>query len=329
MSLPTTLNYIKLKTAPSHESELKDGDVFVKHLYFSNDPTQRVYIQKDSVPSRCYMDPVLEGEPMRAFGISEIILSKSDKYAPGDLVYGTFSWSDYQVINEAFVWMKIDDKTFDIPTQLSNLGHTGLTAYFGLTHVLKMKEGQTIVISAAAGATGSVAVQIAKHMLKSAKVIGLAGTEDKCRWVESLGADICINYHDADYKEQLDKAIGPDYIDLYFDNVGGEMLSHMFTRVKKFGRIAACGSIIGYNDDDKNKLTNWTNLIFNYLTVEGFIVTNYAEHFPEAFGFLIEGLSTGKIKNEGSYYPLTKVPEILDLIFGSKKPNGKLLTRIA
>ncbi|ODV78050.1 NAD(P)-binding protein [Suhomyces tanzawaensis NRRL Y-17324] len=360
MSVPTTINAVLLKNAPTgevqfdysakdatfelsskpfSESDLKDGFVLVKNLYFSNDPAQRGWIAAGQDASRGYADPVKEGDAIRSSGFGEIVASKSSKYSVGDKVLALLTWSDYQPLHEAAVFQKVDESEgVTAPVYLSALGYTAFTAYFGLKDILQLKEGQTIVVSAAAGATGSMVVQLAKHVFKAGKVIGLAGSDEKSRWIESLGADVGINYNDADYKEQLDKAIGPDCTDAYFDNVGGDMLSFLLTKVKKFGRVAACGAIAGYNDKSKLNVTTWTQIITNSLTVQGFVIFNYVQRFPEAIEVILGGISKGTIKVENTYHiedlskeekPLAKVPEVWSLLFGSNKPNGKLITKIA
>jgi NADPH-dependent curcumin reductase CurA len=144
--------------------------------------------------------------------------------------------------------------------------------------IIRAKAGESVVISGAAGATGSMVIQIAKHIVSCSKVIGLAGSDEKCRWVESLGADVCINYKDADWKDQLTKAT-PGFVDMYFDNVGGEQLDFMLTRMKTYGRIAACGAISVYNKQNFEGIKNWTQIILQRLEVSCIAETRLF-HYP-------------------------------------------------
>lgn len=329
----------KLETVPFSELSLKDGEVLLKVLYLSNDPTQRTWIQKDQIASRTYAPPILEGDTINSFGLGEVVLSKSKKHSKGDIVYGMISWKDYAVINEASIFTTIDQsKGLDLPLYLSNVGLTGWTAYMGLKEVGQIKPGQTVVISAAAGATGSMAVQLAKHVFKAKTVIGITGSAEKGKWVESLGADYTFNYNDPDYLQKLSELIGENYVDIFYDNVGGEILDFMLTKVKQFGVVVACGAISGYNDSSKLKLNNWTEIILNRIRVQGFIVSDFMSKIPDATNDIVEGIKSGAIKiSEGTFThdvskesdPLSKVPEIWYQLFGSEKPNGKLLTKIA
>lgn len=358
MSVPTTINKIVLKNAPTNAVNLTwgqddstfklesqafsaesvpAGHVLVKVLYLSNDPTQRSWMHKGLVADRMYAPPIQEGESIRSFGIGEVVESKSDKWAVGDKVVGILSWQDYAVIPESSVWNKIDEsKGLPLQMYLGSVGATGLTAYFGLTEVGQFKAGQTVLVSAASGATGSMVVQIAK-LLGAKKVIGITGSDDKCKWVESLGADFTVNYNDKDYQKKLTDYIGKDFVDVYFDNVGGEILSYALTKVKSFGHVVACGAVSGYNDPSKYAVTSWTEIITNRLNVRGFIVSDFAAKFGEGVTAIVGGIQTGKIQLAGGTHvvdlsgekqPLEKVPENWNKLFTNEKPNGKLVTKL-
>lgn len=316
---------------------LEDGQLLVKVLYLSNDPTQRSWMAANQDTSRSYMPPILKGDVVVSLGLGEVLESKSAKYSAGDKVTGRFGWATELVVPEAAIFNKVDE-ALPLPLYLSTVGMTGLTAYFGLVEVGQLKKGQTVLISAASGATGSMAVQVAKHIVGAAKVIGIAGSEEKCKWVESLGADYCANYRDADWEEKLSEYIGADYVDLYFDNVGGEMLSFAMRKVKRFGRVAACGSIAGYNDSEKLNVTAWTEIITNRLTVQGFIVLDFAAKYPEAIGAIVGALKAGKLEiTEAAHVedlskkenPLESVPSVWYKLFTEEKPKGKLVTKLA
>lgn len=317
---------------------LSNGEVKVKVLLLSNDPAQRGWISANQNPARTYRPPVKEGEIVSALGLGEVLESKSEKFNVGDKVVGSLGWATEAVVHESAIFNKIDELNgLPLTTYLSAVGMTGLTAYFGLTEVCKLQEGQSILISAASGATGSMAVQIAKHVLKASKVIGIAGSEEKCNWVKSLGADYCANYREPGWKKKLSEYIGGDYVDCYFDNVGGDMLSFALRHVKLFGAVAACGAIAGYNDPSKLAVAGWSEIITNRLRVQGFIVMDFAAKYPQAVSALVAGIKAGHIKVtegtsvvdlSGESNPIEKVPETWYSLFTEKKPLGKLVTKI-
>ncbi|RLV90400.1 putative membrane protein [Spathaspora sp. JA1] len=365
MSIPESTTKVYIKTAPNNSinfefnqpdstfeikqtslgSELKEGEILVETLYLSNDPTQRGWINPKLDTSRSYMPPVLPGSPMQSMGIAKVLKSNSEKYKVGDVVTGKIEWATHSILDETRMFNKIDVSAgLPLELYLSILGVTGLTAYFGLIEagglrkILEnpVKEGEKVpivCISAASGATGSVAVQIAKNIL-GAKVIGITGSDEKCKYVESIGADLGVNYNDPKYKEKISEFVGTDFIDVYFDNVGGEILSFVLTRMKRFGRVIACGAISGYNTPVN--VTTWNEIITMSLTVEGFIVLNYLPKFPEAVNALAGALKSGKIKLNDAYHvkelsgtdaeKLEQVPQIWNLLF-TDKPVGKLLTK--
>lgn len=324
---------------PLQVPELKPGFLKVKVLMLSNDPAQRMWMQGGQDPLRLYVAPIEKGETVHSLGAGEVLESKGDKYQKGDIVVGRLGWAGTVVVPEQAVFVKADlSGGFKIEHYLSAFGLTGLTAYFGLTEVGQIKEGQSVLVSAASGATGSMVVQIAKHIFKAKRVIGIAGLAEKCKWVESLGADLCVNYRDADYLDQLSKYIGKDYVDIYFDNVGGETLSFALTKVKAFGHVVACGAIAGYNDSSKMVVTLWPQIITNRLRVQGFICTDYMSKIPDTIGALVSAAKAGQIRaTEGVSVvdlssesdPLEKVPEVWFRLFTEEKPLGKLLTKVA
>lgn len=353
MSLPTEIHQIILKNAPLKDvnlklgeadstfeivtkpfnaDDVKEGQVVVKLKLISNDPTQRGWIQKGLDPRRMYVAPVLEGDRMMAVGLAEVVLSKNDTYKEGDLVLAMVGWGDYAVLNAEQVRLKINAQPgVPLLAYLSALGMTGLTAYFGTIKVGQLQAGQTIIVSAASGATGLMVVQVAKHIVGAKRVIGFAGSDEKCKLVELLGADKCINYKLAsDLRAELDKALDGEFADVYYDNVGGEILDLCLSRVKQFGRVVACGAISGYNDHLKMAVTRWGEIITNRLTVQGFIVMDFAKDFPEGLAALAKGLMEGKIKDELEVVDikgdLTKIPEVWHRLFDGKGP-GKLITK--
>lgn len=269
---------------------------------------------------------------MGARGIAEVVESKSSKFPKGSLVVASTNWSEYNVLNEAACSpvQQVGDLS---PTHfLGALGLTGLTAYYGL-QVVRAGPDDVVVVSGAAGATGSMVVQIAKHMLGCKKVIGIAGTDDKCKWVESLGADACLNYKSSSFKEELKKAT-EGFVQVYFDNVGGEILDLMLGRMARFGRVAACGAISGYNNtSDAYGIKNWFEVITQRIEIRGFIVLDAGAKIPQLVSELTQAYKDGKLKigaeNE-TVMPTNfeGVPQTWMKLFSGAN-TGKLVTKIA
>ncbi|RCK67192.1 hypothetical protein Cantr_03138 [Candida viswanathii] len=317
---------------------LKDGEVLVKTLYLSNDPTQRTWLKKagDNTPS--YLPPVHEGTPMASFGIAEVVDSKSYKYVIGDIILGRLYWADYAVLPDTVIFNKVDAKAW-LPLEYY--------LSFGLTKVAGLKnndsgKGKVVLVSAAAGAVGSSVVQIAKHLLGASKVIGIASSDEKCQWIESLGADLGVNYKNKDWQKQIDDYLAKDDegVDVYFDCVGGEMLSYSLTKMNRFGHIALCGCIAAYNYPSALAVTTLFYAVTNRLTLKGFIVSDFAAEFGEVLPVLADAIKDGKLKAEGSYHVeeltgdcisqrLEEIPSIWNLLFKGDKPKGKLLTKVA
>ena len=309
------------------------AEALVKVLYLSNDPAQRTWIQEGMDPERAYMPLPDEGDIMPARGLCEVVeAGSSSKFQKGDLVLGSVGWTQYATLKDEQL-----QKAIQIPNQsptisLGALGSTGLTAYYGFLKVGKAtSDDQCVVVSGAAGATGSMVVQIAKQVLGIKKVIGIASTQ-KCDFVKSLGADECIDYKSSSWKEDLKAATGSK-ADIYFDNVGGEMLDTMLPLVKRYGRVVACGSISGYNDMNSGTvLKNYFEVISNRLTISGFIVVDALPKAREYIGELAGWISEGKIKvAEGSEtIKSTKfegIPEVWQLLFSGGN-SGKLVTKL-
>ena len=223
-------------------SSLKDGEVLFQTLYLSLDPAMRGWLN----PTRSYVPPVEIGAVMRGSGIGIIVASKSKKFPVGTYATGMCGWSEYTVIKEKFV-EPLDLPEGAVPTDaLGVLGMTGLTAYFGILEIGQVKAGDFVVVSGAAGATGSVVGQIAK--LKGATVLGLAGEDSKVQWLkEELGFDEALNYKDPEFAKKF-RAATKGLIDVYFDNVGGEILDLALSRAKPFSRFVMCGAISEYNN---------------------------------------------------------------------------------
>ncbi|EGW33246.1 putative quinone oxidoreductase, partial [Spathaspora passalidarum NRRL Y-27907] len=205
--------------------ELPQNTCLVKTLLLSNDPHQRLSIHKNQDASRSFAAPLVPGDIMTSLGIVEIVKSNSAKYSSGQVVLGLTRWADYAVLSDCDLHQSIN-VPFEYPLEyyLSIFGITGLSAYFGLVDVGKVGRDSVVCVSAASGATGSMAIQIAKNVLGASKVIGISGSDSKCKFVEELGADICFNYHDDDWKLKFGQYLGDQFVDVFFDCVGGDIL---------------------------------------------------------------------------------------------------------
>jgi NADPH-dependent curcumin reductase CurA len=310
------------------------NQALVKTLYLSNDPAQRGWIDPTIDPERLYVPPVKKGEVMRAGAIAEVVESNIEGLNKGQLVLGQLGWSEYLIVNAGEVRPIQADESAGIRAThfLGALGGTGLTAYYGLVDVVRTTASDTVVVSGAAGATGSMVVQIAKHMVGCKKVIGIAGGEKKCRWVEGLGADVCLDYKSASFKEDLIKAT-EGYVEVYYDNVGGEILDLMLERIKRHGRIAACGAVATYNNPGEG-VKNWFQIIANRIEVRGFIVIDAmaSGRAGPIIGELTKGAKEGKIRMSEDVETVvgTKfedVPKTWTLLFEGGN-TGKLVTEI-
>lgn len=305
----------------SLSTELQPGHVLIKVLYLSIDPAMRVWISGQ----KTYFQPVNPGDLMPGLALGEVIQSSSSKFQPGDLVRGMMGWQDYVVCPDSDLQRLPKDKN---PSQhLGVLGINGLSAYIGLVTIGDIKAGETVLISTAAGAVGSVAVQIAKA--KGCRVVGIAGSEEKCEWVRSvLGADVCFNYKSVRSLREAVRQHCPSGVDVYFDNVGGELLSSALQYMNLHGRIVMCGSIESYNQSAPKPWTNYPSIILKNVTVQGFIVMNYAKEFSGALAQLRTWLDSGLIQHrEHVLDGLPSAPQALRMLFTGEN-KGKLLVRL-
>lgn len=303
---------------------LAEGQFLVRNLYVSFDPAMRGWMNEDPI----YMPPIELGSVMRAGGVGQVVESRTSELAPGDFVTGVFGWQDYAVTDgRGLMPAQKLEPVHPLPSYLGLLGLTGLTAYFGLLDVGKPKAGDTVVVSGAAGATGSVAAQIAK--LKQCRVIGIAGGPEKCRWLTELGLDEAIDYKADDLDARL-TAVCPKGVDVYFDNVGGAILETMVRHMAVWGRIALCGMISGYNATALEPGPhNLFLLIARRIRMEGFLVLDYAPRFKEARRELSAWLASGKIKaREDIQEGFENIPKTFLRLFTGANV-GKQLLKIA
>lgn len=305
-------------------SDLKDSEVLFQTLYLSLDPAMRGWLN----PTRSYIPPVEIGAVMRGSGIGLIVASKSSKFPVGTYATGMCGWSEYAILKEKHL-DPLDLPEGAVPTDaLGVIGMTGLTAYFGLLEVGQVKAGDFVVVSGAAGATGSVVGQIAK--IKGAKVLGLAGEDSKVQWLkEELGFDEALNYKDPDFTKKF-RAATKDLIDVYFDNVGGEILDLALSRAKPFSRFVQCGAISEYNSKKPQGLKNYMMLISMRIRMQGFVVFDYEHKYAEARKQLAQWLSEGKLKRKETIVPggIFNAEKALVGLFEGKN-TGKTMVEVA
>ena len=303
-------------------AEPGDGQIVVKNQYLSLDPAMRGWMNE----GKSYIPPVGLGEVMRALGVGKVIASKHPGFAIGDYVNGALGVQDYYV-GEPRGFYKVDPKLVPLPVYLSALGMTGMTAYFALLEVGAPKAGDTVVISGAAGAVGSIAGQIAK--LKGCRVVGIAGGKEKCAYlVETLGFDGVIDYKNEDVLAGLKREC-PKGVDVYFDNVGGDILDAVLSRLNYKARVIICGAISQYNNKEAVKgPANYLSLLVNRARMEGFVVMDYADRFVEAGQEMAGWLDKSQlISKEDIVEGLETFPESLLKLFSGEN-FGKLILKV-
>jgi NADPH-dependent curcumin reductase CurA len=272
--------------------EIQDGDVLVRTLYLSVDP----YMRGRMTDRKSYIPPFVVNEVILGGAIGEVVASKSPAFRVGDIVTGMLGWQLYSV-KKAEGLSKVDPRVAPISTALGILGHTGLTAYFGLLDIGKPQPGETVVVSGAAGAVGTAVCQIAK--LKGCRVVGIAGSDEKNKYLkEELGVDATINYRTVTDMRQAIIDACPKGVDIYFDNVGGEISDTVIQQINHGARIPLCGLISQYNLETlETGLKPQPYLIINSALMQGFIIIDYIPRFTEGIVQLAEWLKAGKLKN--------------------------------
>ena len=307
--------------------EPQDGEILVKTLYLSLDPAMRGWMNE----GKSYIKPVGIGEVMRAGGIGKVVASKSPQFAVGDFVSGALGVQQFWVgaaKDRTAGLYKVDPAIAPLPKWLNALGMPGMTAYFGLLEVGQPKAGQTVVVSGAAGAVGQTVGQVAKH--KGCRVVGIAGGKDKCDFVvNELGFDACIDYKGGSVRDGL-KTHCPQGVDVYFDNVGGEILDTVLTRINLKARIIICGAISQYNNTTPVKgPANYLSLLVNRARMEGIVVFDYADRYPVAVAEMAKWMREGMFKSrEDIVQGLDKFPEALLMLFEGKN-FGKLILQVS
>ena len=318
---PTVSNF-EFVTEDS-ELNISEGEVLLEAAYVSVDP----YLRGRMSDAKSYVPPFQLNQPVHSGVVAKVVASKNDNFTIGDYVSGMLNWSTQQVSNGEGL-NKVDGSKAPLSTYLGVLGMTGLTAYLGLTQIGKPVKGETIVVSGAAGAVGSVVGQIAKIL--GLHVIGIAGTDEKIDMLkDKFGFDAGINYNTSkDINADL-KKLAPNGVDVYFDNVGGPISDAVLFNINHFARIIICGAISVYNETELPKsISVQPFLVKNSALMQGFIVSNYADKFPEAMQKLSTWLADGKLKyTETIVEGFDNIPNaFIDLFEGKNK--GKMIVKI-
>jgi NADPH-dependent curcumin reductase CurA len=303
--------------------ELADGEALMRTIYLGMDATVRTWLNR----GEGYLPAVEIGEVVRCSGIGRVVATRCPAYEVGDVAYSLPGWQDYAIIRDDLFTTKMEDVT-DLRSMMSVFGATGAAAYFGLVDVGKVAAGETVVVSAAGGATGSIAGQIAKIL--GCRVVGIAGSDDKCAWVvDELGFDGCINHRSADVVRELAE-LCPDRVDVYFDNVGGAILDAVLGRLNQHGRVVLCGAISTYNDKGRPPgPANYLNLISRRGRMEGFITLDYWDRFPECFEQLRRWADDGLLHwREQIFDGLEAAPVALNALFTGAN-TGKVIVQLA
>ncbi len=313
-----------LELVESPVAEPGEGEVLVRTIYLSLDPTNRTWMND----SEGYLPPVGLGDVMRGLTLGVVEATRSDRFKEGDLVTPmSGGWADYAIVPDSQLRPVHRFPGLPLTANLSVLGMTGLTAWAGVTDVLRPEPGQTMVISAAAGAVGSIAGQIAKQ--KGARVIGIAGGADKGRWLtEELGFDAAIDYKNEDVGAALDR-LAPDGIDLNFENVGGDIMIAVWNRLNTHARMAVCGLISAYNATRMPPSPNFARIITHRLEVRGFLVLDYAPRAREMVAEVGPWLADGRVKWKVHVdHGLEGAVQSLNRLFTGDH-DGKLLVRVS
>lgn len=301
---------------------IKEGEFLTKIEYVSLDPAMRGWISD----AKSYLPPVGINEVMRAGSIGKVVESKHPDFAVGDIVTGWMGVQQYAVSDGGNGATKIDPHGLPLTKFLGVLGMPGMTAYFGLLEVAEPKEGETVVVSGAAGAVGSIVGQIAK--IKGCRVIGIAGGLDKCKYVvDELGFDGCIDYKSENMYSAL-KQHCPKGVDVYFDNVGGEILNATLAFLNFKARVSICGAISQYDSTKIVGPSNYLSILVNRAKMQGFIVLDYAKKYGMAIGEMATWMQEGKLssKEHVEHGIENFLPTYQRLFNGDKK--GKLVLKI-
>ena len=305
-----------LQLAESPVPELQDGQGLARVKFLSIDPTMRVWM----MDADSYLPKIPLGNVMRCFGLAEVIESRHSEFRKGDKIVGLVGMQEYAVISAA------ESRGFQKIPAVPFISDSAFLGTLGITDIAKPEKGETLVVSAAAGATGSIAGQIGK--IHGCRVVGIAGADEKCKWLtDELGFDAAINYKHSDWKEKL-AAATPKGVDINFENVGGEIMHAVLDRMNRHGRVALCGLISCYAKEDP-ALENFSTILVKRLRVQGFIILDYAARFTEAATQLGKWKVFGKIKDRETILEgIEKAPEAINMLFTGAN-TGKLIVKLA
>lgn len=315
------LNLADFQFEESKVPAIDNGEFLIHNQMLSFDASQRVWMVRDS-----YMPKIPLGDVVRGLSVGTIIESKNEQFPVGMRLAGLFGWQEFAVSNgrdeyRAFPLMPgISEEA-----ALSVFGLTGLTGYFGMTEIGHPLAKETVVVSGASGATGSVAAQVAKNL--GAYVIGIAGGQEKCAWLtKKAGLNAAIDYKSNNVEEKLSE-LAPHGVDVYFDNVGGAILDAVLANISKGARVVLCGAIATYEGTNSGMISNYSNLIVKRGKMEGFLVTDYASRFPEGISALASMVQQGKMKYEVDIqHGLENAPQTLQRLFDGKNLGKQLLS---
>ena len=315
----------RLETVPI--PELTDGQFLLRVRYLSLAPVMKFYMMDGAGIEA----PLQFGDLMRGRGVGEVVASRHPGYAVGDVVQGKCGWQEYVVSDGApgAMMYRVQQRGLPVSTALGVLGITGFTAYFGLYRVGALRAGDRVLVSAAAGGVGSSVGQLAA--IRGARAVGLAGTDEKCRLLtEKLGYAGAINYRREDVAARLDHFF-PEGIDLYFDNVGGEILDLALGKLRRYARVVCCGRIATYHERDapSYRLRNWHRIGATRSRMEGFFIYDFADEFPTAEREMAAWITAGRLTyQEDVLEGLERMPEALNRLFTGQNV-GKQLVRIS
>ncbi|GGY82836.1 NADP-dependent oxidoreductase [Marinobacter zhanjiangensis] len=302
--------------------EAGSGEIVVKSSYLSLDPAMRGWMRE----GKSYIDPVNPGEVMRALGVGEVVQSSHPDFQVGDTVSGMLGVQEY-IKSDGKGFQKVDPNLAPLPTYLNTLGMTGMTAYFGILEVGALKEGDIVLVSGAAGAVGSTVGQIAR--IKGARAVGIAGGKEKCDYlINELGFDDAIDYKSESIHDGLSRAC-PKGVDIYFDNVGGDILNAALTRLRMHARVVICGAISQYNNTEAPKgPSNYMSLLVNRARMEGMVVFDYIDRYDVAAKDMAAWMKDGRLKHrEHVVEGIEKFPEHLMMLFRGEN-FGKLVLKV-
>ena len=319
------INEKDLELVSEEVPQITDGQVLAKTIYFSLDPTNRIWMSDIDQ----YMEPVEIGDVMRAGGSLAVVEeTKVSHIKVGDIIQGGMhgGWQEYFVVPGDEASAISLTESIPLTALISVLGFTGPTAYFGFLDIGKPKKGETVVVSAAAGAVGSIVCQIAK--IKGCYVVGIAGSDDKCNWLKNdLKVDKVINYKKQPILDKLRETC-PNGIDIYFENVGGKTLDAALTLMNNFGRIPVCGLISMYNDWNEPGPKMFRNILMKRLTVKGFLVSDYLDRYSESLESLSLWMSEGKIQYKVDVVEgIENAPSAVNKLFTGEN-KGKLIVKV-